>query len=342
MVPGGFSKGLALLATTTALALLSQTANAAILPRQSNEALRPWVTVAPDGAAKTITPTVNDGKTTSTFTGSTTLPTANAQGAGTFLLCDQAAGSSGLSQPFCSPKTNSELEGGKTYWGEKPPLSIRRAAVLTKGPEKVTWDADLFPSPNTMVQVQGDYGVTRTIEAGHGFTSQMMPASQGHYAWAAVGYNMAPDESLDVQLVLAVPATNGTITGRHVGPRVRIVNRSRPPPPRRRGPNVLGIVLPIVFGVLSLGGIGWFVWWYGRRKGMFHSRGRGYGVGKSRVQRTADVKIGLGDSAFSSQDRGVEMMPPPARPPPPSSSEGNVFRHELERQERNERAQTML
>ncbi|KAK6209751.1 hypothetical protein QIS74_11335 [Colletotrichum tabaci] len=317
MVLGGFSKGVALLATT-ALAL-SQTANAAILPRQSNEALRPWVTVAADGAAKTITPTINDGKTTSAFTGSTTLPTADTQGAGTFLLCNQAAGSGGLSQPFCSPKGNSELEGGKTYW--------------------VTWDAALFPSPNTMVQVQGDYGVTKTIEAGHGFTSQMMPASQGHFAWAAVGYNMAPNESLDVQLVLAVPATNGTITGRHVGPKVRIVNRSRGPP-RRRGPNVFGIVLPIVFGVLSLGGIGWFVWWYGRRKGMFHSRGRGYGVGKSRVQRTADIKIGLGDSAFSSPDRGVEMMPPPARPPPPS--EGNVFRNELSRQERNERAQTML
>ncbi|GKT52991.1 hypothetical protein ColTof4_13037 [Colletotrichum tofieldiae] len=297
---------------------LSQTASAAILPRQNNEALRPWVTVAADGAAKTVTPTINDGKTTSAFPGSTTLPTADAQGAGTFLLCNQAAGSGGLNQPFCSPKADSELEGGKTYW--------------------VTWDTSLFPAPSTMVQVQGEYGVTKTIEAGHGFTSQLIPASQGHFAWAAVGYNMAPNESLDVQLLLAIPANNGTITGRHAGPKVRIVNRSRTDQ-RRRGPNVFGIVLPIVFGVLSLGGIAWFVWWYGRRKGMFHSRGRGYGVGKSRVQRTADVKIGLGDSAFSSPDRGVEMMPPP-RPPPPS--EGNVFRNELTRQERNERAQTMM
>ncbi|KZL64308.1 hypothetical protein CI238_00608 [Colletotrichum incanum] len=315
MILGGFSKGLGLI--TTALAL-SHTVSAAILPRQNNEALRPWVTVAADGAAKTVTPTINDGKTTSAFPGSTTLPTADAQGAGTFLLCNQAAGSGGLSQPFCSPKADSELEGGKTYW--------------------VTWDTALFPAPSTMVQVQGDYGVTNTIEAGHGFTSQLITASQGHFAWAAVGYNMAPNESLDVQLVLAISANNGTITGRHAGPKVRIVNRLQTNQ-RRRGPNVFGIVLPIVFGVLSLGGIAWFVWWYGRRKGMFHSRGRGYGVGKSRGQRTADVKIGLGDSAFSSPDRGVEMMPPP-RPPPPS--EGNVFRNELTRQERNERAQTMM
>lgn len=143
MVLGGFSKGVVLLATT-ALAL-SQTTDAAILPRQSNEALRPWVTVAADGAAKTITPTINDGKTTSAFTGSTTLPTADAQGAGTFLLCNQAAGSGGLSQPFCSPKGNSELEGGKTYWGEKPPLAIRCAAVLTRSPEKSPGTPPSFP-----------------------------------------------------------------------------------------------------------------------------------------------------------------------------------------------------
>ncbi|GKT47822.1 uncharacterized protein ColSpa_08003 [Colletotrichum spaethianum] len=334
MICGSLSKGLGLLA---ALAL-SQTVDAAILPRQNNEALRPWVTVAADGAAKTVTPTINDGKTTSAFPGSTTLPTADAQGAGTFLLCNQAAGASGLNQPFCSPKANSELEGGKTYWGEHDlQLPFRPHTVTNK--TAVTWDTAVFPAPSTMIQVQGDYGVTDTIEAGHGFTSLATPASQGHFAWAAVGYNMAPNESLDVQLFMAILANNGSISGRHAGPKVRIVNRS-PSNQRRRGPNVFGIVLPIVFGVLSLGGIGWFVWWYGRRKGMFSSRGRGYGVGQSRVQRTADVKIGLGDSAFSSPDRGVEMMPPPPRPPQPA--EGNVFRNELNRQERNERAQTML
>lgn len=209
----------------------------------------------------------------------------------------------------------------------------------------VTWDTSLFPLPNTMVQVQGDYGVTNAIDPGHGFTSQMLPASQGHFAWAAVGYNMAANESLTVQIFLALPQTNGSITARHPGAKVSIVNRPQNDNnnnQRRRGPNVFGIVLPIVFGVLSLGGIAWFVWWYGRRKGMFSSRGGGYGVGKSRGQRTADVKIGLGNNAFSSPDRGVEMMPPPPRPPPPSSSEGNVFRNEMSRQERNERAQTMM
>ncbi|KXH66669.1 hypothetical protein CSAL01_06633 [Colletotrichum salicis] len=322
MVALDFSRGLGLAATILAL---SQAVDAAILPRQSNDALRPWVTVQADGAAKTITPTVNDGKTTSAFTGSSTLPTADANGAGSFLPCNQAAGANGVDQPFCSPKADSKVDGGKTYW--------------------ITWDTSLFPLPNTMVQVQGDYGVTNAIDPGHGFTSQMLPASQGHFAWAAVGYNMAANESLTVQIFLALPQTNGSITARHPGAKVSIVNRPQNDDnnnQRRRGPNVFGIVLPIVFGVLSLGGIAWFVWWYGRRKGMFSSRGGGYGVGKSRGQRTADVKIGLGDSAFSSPDRGVEMMPPPPRPPPPSSSEGNVFRNEMSRQERNERAQTMM
>ncbi|KAK1516803.1 uncharacterized protein CCOS01_12352 [Colletotrichum costaricense] len=319
MVALDFSRGLGLAATVLAV---SQAINAAILPRQSNDALRPWVTVQADGAAKTITPTVNDGKTTSAFTGSSTLPTADANGAGSFLSCNQAAGASGVNQPFCSPKADTKVDGGKTYW--------------------ITWDTSLFPLPNTMVQVQGDYGVTNAIDSGHGFTSQMLPASQGHFAWAAVGYNMAANESLTVQIFLALPQTNGSITARHPGAKVSIVNRPQNDNSnqRRRGPNVFGIVLPIVFGVLSLVGIGWFVWWYGRRKGMFSSRGGGYGVGKSRGQRTADVKIGLGDNAFSSPDRGVEMMPPPPRPPPPS--EGNVFRNEMSRQERNERAQTMM
>ncbi|KAJ0327629.1 hypothetical protein COL5a_005597 [Colletotrichum fioriniae] len=322
MVAVDFSRGLSLAATVLAL---SQAVDAAILPRQSNDALRPWVTVQADGAAKTITPTVNDGKTTSAFTGSSTLPTADANGAGSFPLCNQAAGANGVNQPFCSPKADTKVDGGKTYW--------------------ITWDTSLFPLPNTMVQVQGDYGVTNAIDPGHGFTSQMLPASQGHFAWAAVGYNMAANESLTVQIFLALPQTNGSITARHPGAKVSIVNRPQNDNnnnQRRRGPNVFGIVLPIVFGVLSLGGIAWFVWWYGRRKGMFSSRGGGYGVGKSRGQRTADVKIGLGNNAFSSPDRGVEMMPPPPRPPPPSSSEGNVFRNEMSRQERNERAQTMM
>ncbi|OLN83384.1 hypothetical protein CCHL11_03033 [Colletotrichum chlorophyti] len=300
---------------------MSQAAAAAILPRQSNDALRPWVTTGPDGATKTITPTVKDGKTTSTFPGSTALPTADAKGTGAFLLCSPAAGSGGLNQPFCTPKTDSQLQGEKTYY--------------------VTWDAALFPSPNTVVQVQGDYGVSKTIEAGHGFTSQEMPATQGFFAWSVLEYNLPPDEKLEVQLFLAIPATNGSITARHRGPKVRVVN-APPPAPGRRGPNVFGIVLPIVFGVLALAGIGWFVWWYGRRKGMFSSRGQGYGIGKSRVQRTADIKLGLGGedgNAYSSSNRGVEMMPPP-RPPPPVDD--NVFRQELSRQERNERAQTMM
>lgn len=115
MVALDFSRGLGLAATVLAL---SQAVDAAILPRQSNDALRPWVTVQADGAAKTITPTVNDGKTTSAFTGSSTLPTADANGAGSFPLCNQAAGANGVNQPFCSPKADTKVDGGKTYWSK--------------------------------------------------------------------------------------------------------------------------------------------------------------------------------------------------------------------------------
>ncbi|KAL0932116.1 uncharacterized protein CTRU02_213069 [Colletotrichum truncatum] len=316
MITWGVSRGLAVVAT---LLSFSQAATAAILPRQSDEALRPWVTVEADGATKTIAPVINDGKITSAFPANSALPTADATGAGSFLLCNPAAGSGGLAQPFCAPAKDNELEGGKTYF--------------------VTWDASLFPSPNTVVQVQGDYSVTNTIDVGHGFTSQSIPASQGYFAWAVLGYNMPPGEALDVQLFLAVPATNGTITARDPGPKVRIVNNVPSEDPLRRGPNVFGIVLPIIFGVLSLGAIGWFVWWYGRRKGMFASRNQGYGVGKSRGQRTDGLR--LADGTFTSANRGVEMMPPP-RPPPPSIGTGNAFREELSRQERNDKARNVV
>ncbi|KAF4839011.1 hypothetical protein CGCTS75_v000273 [Colletotrichum tropicale] len=305
--------GLALLAASLALT------QAAIFPRQSSEAPRAWVTVEADGATKTITPTVNDGKTTSAFPGNTALPTAEAQGGGAFVLCNPAAGSGGLAQPFCAPAKDNQVEGGKTYF--------------------VTWDASLFPSSNTVVQVQGDYGVTSTIkEPGHGFSSLEIPASAGFFEWAVLGYDMPAGEAMDVQLFLAVPAANGSIVARNAGPKVRVIsnNRTSINDPVRRKVNVLGIVLPIVFGVLSLCGIGWFVWWYGRRKGMFASRSQGYGIGKSRGQRTDGLR--LADGTFTSANRGgVEMMPPP-RPPPPST--GNAFRDELNRQERNNEARS--
>ncbi|KAJ0326135.1 hypothetical protein Brms1b_000358 [Colletotrichum noveboracense] len=305
--------GLALLAASLALT------QAAIFPRQSSEAPRAWVTVEADGATKTITPTVNDGKTTSAFPGNTALPTAEAQGGGAFVLCNPAAGSGGLAQPFCAPAKDNQVEGGKTYF--------------------VTWDASLFPSTNTVVQVQGDYGVTSTIkEPGHGFSSLEIPASAGFFEWAVLGYDMPAGEAMDVQLFLAIPAANGSIVARNAGPKVRVVsnNRTSINDPVRRKVNVLGIMLPIVFGVLSLCGIGWFVWWYGRRKGMFASRSQGYGIGKSRGQRTDGLR--LADGTFTSANRGgVEMMPPP-RPPPPST--GNAFRDELNRQERNNEARS--
>ncbi|KAF4920513.1 hypothetical protein CGCVW01_v006797 [Colletotrichum viniferum] len=305
--------GLALLAASLALT------QAAIFPRQSSGAPRAWVTVEADGATKTITPTVNDGKTTSAFPGNTALPTAEAQGGGAFVLCNPAAGSGGLAQPFCAPAKDNQVEGGKTYF--------------------VTWDASLFPSTNTVVQVQGDYGVTSTIkEPGHGFSSLEIPASAGFFEWAVLGYDMPAGEAMDVQLFLAIPAANGSIVARNAGPKVRVIsnNRTSINDPVRRKVNVLGIVLPIVFGVLSLGGIGWFIWWYGRRKGMFASRSQGYGIGKSRGQRTDGLR--LADGTFTSANRGgVEMMPPP-RPPPPST--GNAFRDELNRQERNNQARS--
>ncbi|KAF5500417.1 hypothetical protein CGCS363_v006376 [Colletotrichum siamense] len=305
--------GLALLAAFLALT------QAAIFPRQSSEAPRAWVTVEADGATKTITPTVNDGKTTSAFPGNTALPTAEAQGGGAFVLCNPAAGSGGLAQPFCAPAKDNQVEGGKTYF--------------------VTWDASLFPSTNTVVQVQGDYGVTSTIkEPGHGFSSLEIPASAGFFEWAVLGYDMPAGEAMDVQLFLAIPAANGSIVARNAGPKVRVIsnNRTSINDPVRRKVNVLGIVLPIVFGVLSLCGIGWFVWWYGRRKGMFASRSQGYGIGKSRGQRTDGLR--LADGTFTSANRGgVEMMPPP-RPPPPTT--GNAFRDELNRQERNNEARS--
>ncbi|KAF3807727.1 hypothetical protein GCG54_00007460 [Colletotrichum gloeosporioides] len=335
-------RGLALLAASLALT------QAAIFPRQSSEAPRAWVTVEADGATKTITPTVNDGKTTSAFPGNTALPTAEAQGGGAFVLCNPAAGSGGLAQPFCAPAKDNQVEGGKTYFAPTPARAAAaalspHASTATRGTAAnrvpVTWDASLFPSSNTVVQVQGDYGVTSTIkEPGHGFSSLEIPAAAGFFEWAVLGYDMPAGEAMDVQLFLAVPAANGSIVARNAGPKVRVVsnNRTSVNDPVRRKVNVLGIVLPIVFGVLSLGGIGWFVWWYGRRKGMFASRSQGYGIGKSRGQRTDGLR--LADGTFTSANRGgVEMMPPP-RPPPPST--GNAFRDELNRQERNNEARS--
>lgn len=99
--------------------------------------LHVWVSVGPNGDAKTIQPelTVINGNTITisaaplptytttnrygkmiTTSGMPPAPTANnVKGSGSFALCDQRIGEFA---PFCTPKDKSILYVGKTYYGE--------------------------------------------------------------------------------------------------------------------------------------------------------------------------------------------------------------------------------
>lgn len=127
-------RGLAI--TALVLLLSASTRASALAPRQNNhtastppasdgsgsgdgsdENLRPWVTVNAQGVAATVTPTVQDGKYTSTFAGNAKTPTANPDGSGAFLVCNEQTGSGGKDQPICAPANGAQVIVGQRYFG---------------------------------------------------------------------------------------------------------------------------------------------------------------------------------------------------------------------------------
>ncbi|KAH8666564.1 hypothetical protein BX600DRAFT_539681 [Xylariales sp. PMI_506] len=307
-------------------------------------ATSPWVQVYSNGSAHTVTPYLGStdgfGATTTispaplaliypgvwtmssdsqTITSTGTAPVAVATGSGqegAFLVCEA---DETTDAPMCQPDDGTMLTPGFVYY--------------------VTWDATHYDTNNT-VQVQGDYG------NGDGFSSDVLPASQGFYSWpiATDFLQTQGDETVQVSLYIGLVEEGlGDIgvENRGQGPTVYITN---PSPSASSDTNPLAIVLPILISVIALGAAVALILFRRRQMrktgstffGGLFKRPTWLGTTKSRRVRTA---AGVKDSQNKSTSTISIQL---------SSSDGwstnsitggqrqdrNVFRDEIVRQQR--------
>ncbi|KAK0735030.1 hypothetical protein B0T26DRAFT_632653 [Lasiosphaeria miniovina] len=257
-----------------------------------------WVTVDDSGHAKTVTPVLTtisgtptvisaaphdatatvftynnfDGAVTST--GPAEPQATNSEGAGAFAVCHNTDGNY---KPFCSPTNNTTIYPGGIHY--------------------ITWDPLFFKTSgsNTTVKIMGFYNVNETDQA---FSSGNMAAAWGFYQWSVDKDLLTTKGASDVNITLRIAALPiGAAAAVWVtGPTVRVTyppgrfdHKTEPP----SGP-ALYIGLPTVLGVIILLLCGTCYWNRHKRRiglGNIMSRRRhGYGIGKSRRQRTKATK----------------------------------------------------
>ncbi|CAI4218838.1 unnamed protein product [Parascedosporium putredinis] len=212
-------RGLAI--TALVLLLSASTRASALAPRQTNhtastpptsdgsgsgdgsddENLRPWVTVNAQGVAATVTPTVQDGKYTSTFAGDAKTPTASPDGSGAFLVCDEQTGSGARISRFALLRM------------------VRRSSLA-----RVTWDANALPDAGTEIRVMGTYlqsdGDATGVFNQSWLSEDTYPAARGYHIWVPDAQS-APDlENSQVQLSLVYPTETGPDGETDFGPKV--------------------------------------------------------------------------------------------------------------------------
>jgi hypothetical protein len=342
----------------------------------------PWVTVDASGEATTITPTVttiNGAATTlspppsaltqigtytlaptsaavTTSTGLSPVATASSSnGEGAFLACTIYQG---VDEPFCQPKSGSQLSPGITYYGElaaesdcNPQDHISESLSLHIS--AVTWSDGYFSNTSTSVQIQGTYH----DESGEGFTSPRMLASQGFYIWNIdsnfLTNRNTPLSSVNVSLALAYfEDLYGNLVSEIQGPTVIVTSTPFQDPNGNTNdnkPNVVAIAVPIVVIIVFLALAGLCVWSWRRHGtvpvlGALKRRstgggGQGYGVRQSRSQRVGADPAVVGSDKKAAV--GVELTDrdswSPSTSPSGPGGQGtgrNVFREELQRQER--------
>ncbi|OJD12095.1 hypothetical protein AJ78_07255 [Emergomyces pasteurianus Ep9510] len=236
--------------------------------------------------------------------------------------------------PFCLPKNGTEVLTGDKY--------------------HVTWDSDAFP-PNSTITVGLNY-VNSSENAGvSAYTSDR---TENSYGFVTIEMDKAwlqdqPRNNLSVYIVEYNPGSNErakTVPG----PVISLVNKPNkhyPPPPPTPPPNKTGLMigLPVALGVVLLVLLGlYFGMSKNRRIGLGNimgSRGKGYGGGKSRIERlggrgrrrggaaAASVRLGeLNDGEqYTDEPRGGRIKGDTEIFNESERTRGNAFREELSR-----------
>ncbi|KAG7285742.1 hypothetical protein NEMBOFW57_008036 [Staphylotrichum longicolle] len=295
----------------------AQTVRPAVITTEGHLAT---VSNAPSALISTATYTLSPSGRASTYTGRAPVASATGTGgslAGVFPACDTDVGPV---EPFCLPKSGSELYPGKTYY--------------------ITWSPSYFPTPNLQLALHVNYSTTGT-----GFTSAPLPASQGFYAWTipadflASRGNPAPTR-YDITFALAyaddaTPADNDF--ERRVGPTVYVT--AAPPAAGEDTAgggggeggatrSVVGIAVPVVIvAVLALLGAACAVSW--RRTGHMPFAG----VVMRRRSAAGGGGAATGDNK-SETNVGIQLTDRDSWSPTGRTAGRNVFREEVERQAR--------
>ncbi|KAK4466828.1 hypothetical protein QBC42DRAFT_165854 [Cladorrhinum samala] len=349
----------------------------------TTEGHRSTISQPPSALLSTATYIISPDGRASTYTGLAPVASATGSGdsqAGMFLTCSNTVG---LDEPFCLPKRGSTLHPGRTYyitWAPSYFPSSKHVTLSISSPPAS--DSSSSSSSPSSGGVQG--------------TAEVVLSASGFYAWhiPADYLNSSPSSSsVSVQLSLAYEDDSSSSSSPSSanqnlslivvpGPTVFITaapTASGSSSDDDDGINVIAIAVPIIIVVLLLALLGFcFVKWkrtgrvpligavmssgsrMGRRMSS-RSFSAGYGVGKSKSQRTGTASgttavepgddrgpYGVGRDDKSETDiggggGGVELTDRDSwgtrrSPTSPSSKGRNVFREELERQAREEEA----
>jgi hypothetical protein len=204
--------------------------------------------------------------------------------------------------------------------------------------------------------VQADFGVpdTTNLAGGgqEGFTSDLIPTNVGRFTWNVLPEYLAPGfAAVPATLFLAEPSlTNITTRGNRIpGPRIELVSGTGQPltdAPNgsannvSTGANPVAIILPVVFGVLTLCSLGLFVWVKRRYPDFWRNflsfrfrrwpgRGGKFGRSKSQKLRGQDIKV------INTDMNGLRMNAMAMNGALNAERDRNVFREELRRQDKS-------
>ncbi|OBT68399.1 hypothetical protein VE03_02811 [Pseudogymnoascus sp. 23342-1-I1] len=335
------------------LGLVSFAPSALAVPghrRRDDSGLEPWITVNPSSVASTVTPvatTINGVATTINASPSATTTGAGAQqtqaGGSSFDVCNNT---DGANAPFCVPTNGTHLEPGSTYY--------------------ITWDTSAFPG-NVSVFILVNY-LNASVGGEQAFQSETLSGSRGWYALSVLEAWKQGSKENYIDLFLATASGGKRLPGPRIAIGTAPAAEDFKPTAAPKGP-ALYIALPAVFGFIIVCVCGGF-WWnrHVRKIGLGNVMGRrkGYGIGKSRGERLGmgrkgaiklqeregeaaaldaqtsfrDEPLDLGqDRARRDSDLG-SLVGTPIRPEFGNGVGGggnNVFRSEMERQERERR-----
>lgn len=214
----------------------------------------------------------------------------------------------------------------------------------------VTWNPTYFSDTSTWLELQGAY----LDGSSSGFTSERIPASQLYYAWtidaAILSTHHTSDSTLNMTLTLVQfeTETSNEAIDTADGPDVVITKDPQnynSTSSVKHHTNVAAIVVPIIVVVVLIVLIGLCVFSWrrtgtipvlGALKRRSTAGGAGYGERQSRSQRVgagADPAV-VGPAPGTKSAAGVELTDRDSWSPSTSPRGQNVFREELQRQER--------